>query len=180
MLEPLLGGLFLFLSRCKAGEEVVTLACASTLQGNEQRCFVQQLLLANAADFRFTLPQLLPLFPQPKSVEATERLEDRFSNWWWLPLHHHYRLERKKVLALKVTQTSDLVEPQRQCWIFPSCCDRDCKVKWDTGIRSSVGLDTPLSCLPFVKGSQNIPSLALIINCKLNRYETCFQVVCLE
>lgn len=135
---------------------------------------------ANAADFRFTLPQLLPLFPQPKSVEATERPEHCFSNWWWLPLHYHYRLERKKVLALKVTQTADLVEPQRQCWIFPSYCDRDCKVKWDTGIRSSAGLDTPLSCLPCVKGSQNIPSLALIINCKLNSYETCFKVVCLE
>lgn len=44
----------------------------------------------------------------------------------------------RKVLALKETPAADLVEPQRQCWIFPSYCDRDCKVKWDTGIRSSV------------------------------------------
>lgn len=70
----------------------------------------------------------------------------------------------RKVLALKETQAADLVEPQRQCWIFPSYCDRDCKVKWDTGIRSSVGLYIPLSSLRCVKSSQNILSFALIID----------------
>lgn len=51
---------------------------------------------ANVADFRFTSPRLLPLFPQPKSVEETEMPECCFNNWWWLPLHCHYRLKRKK------------------------------------------------------------------------------------
>lgn len=65
----------------------------------------------------------------------------------------------RKVLALKETQAAELVEPPRQCWIFPSYCDRDCKVKWDTGIRSSVKLYAPLSSLKMCEKLSEHPVL---------------------
>lgn len=88
-----------FLLNHKTGEVAVTMASVSTLQCSVKWCFVRQLLLCQC--WRFQIYFTTATTSQPKSVEAEKRLEPNFNNWWLLPLHYHYRLERKKCSCSK-------------------------------------------------------------------------------
>lgn len=83
-----------FLLNHKSGEVAVALACVSTLQCSVQRCFVRQLLLCQCCRFQIYFTTAVA---SPSSTKTSGSRKEAWTQLWWcLPLHCHYRLERKK------------------------------------------------------------------------------------